>query len=62
MSAGDAAADDRGTCRPCRGTGKLVSSLGGEPHEVRCPWCGGSGRFQAGHDAQEAGPADTKQP
>ncbi len=62
MSAGDAATDDRGGCRPCRGTGKLSSSLGGEQHEVKCPWCEGSGRFQPGHDAQEAGPAETKQP
>ena len=25
---------------------------------VACPWCGGSGRFAPGRDAQEAGPAD----
>jgi hypothetical protein len=49
----------RGTCTPCRGTGKLVSGLGGNPHEVTCPWCGGSGEFQPGRDAQQAGPADT---
>lgn len=53
-------AEDRNTCRPCRGTGKLISSLGGEPHEVECPWCGGSGRYVPGRDAQEAGPADSE--
>jgi len=46
--------DDRGTCTPCRGTGKVTSALGGEQHEVTCPWCGGTGRFQAGRDAQES--------
>jgi DnaJ-class molecular chaperone len=49
--------DSRATCTPCRGTGKLVSGLGGEPHDVVCPWCGGSGEFQSGRDAQQAGPA-----
>ena len=60
MSA-NAARDDRGTCTPCRGTGRLVSTLGGDAHEVTCPWCGGSGRFQPGRDAQEAGPAEAQQ-
>jgi DnaJ-class molecular chaperone len=41
-------------CPPCRGTGKLTSTLGGTAHEVPCPWCEGSGRFIAGHDAQQA--------
>jgi DnaJ-class molecular chaperone len=41
-------------CPPCRGTGKVISNLGGEAHEVDCPWCEGSGRFIAGHDAQAA--------
>ena len=54
--------EDRGTCTPCRGTGRLVSTLGGEAHEVRCPWCEGSGRFRPGHDAQEAGPAESQGP
>jgi DnaJ-class molecular chaperone len=39
-------------CSPCRGTGKVISSLGGEQHQVTCPWCGGSGRFERGRDAQ----------
>lgn len=39
-------------CGPCRGTGTLISSAGGTPHEVRCPWCEGSGTVIPGHDAQ----------
>ena len=50
--------DDRPQCTPCRGTGKLISGLGGSPHEVTCPWCGGSGTFAPGRNAQEEGPAD----
>ncbi len=42
----------RSACSPCRGTGKVISALGGEPREVTCPWCGGSGRFTPGRDAQ----------
>jgi DnaJ-class molecular chaperone len=45
---------DRSTCTPCRGSGHLISNLGGEPHEVVCPWCGGTGRFQPGRDAQQS--------
>jgi len=47
-------ADDRTECTPCRGTGKLISGKGGEPHEVTCPWCGGNGQFQPGRDAQQS--------
>lgn len=43
---------DPGECRACRGSGKVVSNLGGEPSQVDCPWCEGSGRFIAEHDAQ----------
>jgi hypothetical protein len=50
--------DDRRVCTPCRGTGTLTSGLGGEPHQVTCPWCGGTGTFEPGRDAQQAGPAD----
>jgi DnaJ-class molecular chaperone len=53
MSPEELAADDRSVCSPCRGTGRLQSNLGGAPHEVQCPWCGGTGRFQPGRDAQE---------
>jgi DnaJ-class molecular chaperone len=39
-------------CMPCRGTGKLVSNLGGTPSTVTCPWCEGAGVRIAGIDAQ----------
>jgi DnaJ-class molecular chaperone len=41
-------------CTPCRGTGKVISTLGGTPQSVTCPWCEGSGIFQPQHDAQAA--------
>lgn len=41
-------------CSPCRGTGRLISKLGGEEHEVSCPWCEGTGTFIPEHDAQAA--------
>jgi hypothetical protein len=44
---------ERAACTPCRGTGKVISGLGGTNHEVQCPWCGGSGRFERGRDAQQ---------
>ena len=46
--------DDPGRCRACRGTGSVISNKGGSPHDERCPWCDGTGRFQPGHDAQAA--------
>jgi DnaJ-class molecular chaperone len=39
-------------CGACRGTGVVISHLGGEPHELPCPWCEGSGLRLRGHDAQ----------
>jgi hypothetical protein len=39
-------------CMPCRGTGKVISTLGGMPSRVTCPWCGGGGVRLAGIDAQ----------
>jgi DnaJ-class molecular chaperone len=45
---------DPGTCTACRGSGELISGLNGEEHRVRCPWCDGTGRFDAAHDAQAA--------
>jgi hypothetical protein len=39
-------------CDACRGTGVVISNLGGEPHEVQCPWCDGDGVRLRGHDAQ----------
>jgi hypothetical protein len=50
----DAPPEDRSTCTACRGTGQVISGLGGTPSTVSCPWCGGSGKFQAGSDAQVA--------
>ena len=44
--------DDRSVCTPCRGSGQLISNLGGSSHTVRCPWCDGTGRFQPGRNAQ----------
>jgi DnaJ-class molecular chaperone len=41
-------------CSPCRGTGQVLSNLGGSPSTVPCPWCDGSGMQIAGHDAQAA--------
>jgi DnaJ-class molecular chaperone len=41
-------------CAPCRGTGQLLSNLGGVAAQVRCPWCEGGGMQLAGHDAQSA--------
>lgn len=42
-------------CSACRGTGRVISNLGGTPHEVPCPWCEGGGRRLREHDAQEKG-------
>jgi DnaJ-class molecular chaperone len=46
-------------CMPCRGTGRLISGLGGTPHEVVCPWCRGTGKRIRGIDAQES-PAESE--
>jgi hypothetical protein len=51
------APDEAGTapdqpCPPCRGTGEVISNLGGESKRVSCPWCEGSGRWLPDHDAQ----------
>jgi DnaJ-class molecular chaperone len=54
VSTAQADAYDPQRCTACRGTGRVLSTLGGEPQEVTCPWCEGSGRFQPGHDAQAA--------
>jgi DnaJ-class molecular chaperone len=39
-------------CPPCRGTGRVVSRLGGSSTTVTCPWCEGTGHVIPGHDAQ----------
>jgi hypothetical protein len=56
MTGADRRAADFGgeACMPCRGTGRLISGLGGTPHEVVCPWCRGTGKRIAGIDAQES--------
>jgi hypothetical protein len=36
----------------CRGTGTVISNLGGTPKPVPCPWCDGSGLRGAETDAQ----------
>ncbi|MFN8176288.1 MAG: hypothetical protein U0T02_14595 [Solirubrobacteraceae bacterium] len=50
-----AGADAPVPCPPCRGTGRLISGLGGSPQDVTCPWCEGDGVLRSDHDAQEAG-------
>lgn len=39
-------------CGACRGSGSVISNIGGNPHSVSCPWCEGRGLFLADHDAQ----------
>jgi DnaJ-class molecular chaperone len=50
----DQAEDSHGPreCMPCRGTGKVISNLGGTPSTVTCPWCDGGGVRLPGVDAQ----------
>ena len=42
-------------CSACRGTGAVISHLGGERSEQPCPWCEGGGVRLRGHDAQAHG-------
>ena len=37
---------------PCRGTGKVISNLGGHASKVTCPWCEGDGTRHPEIDAQ----------
>jgi len=46
----------------CRGTGSVISSLGGAPSTVTCPWCGGGGVRVPGRDAQAAWLAERDEP
>ncbi|MGH2851734.1 MAG: hypothetical protein ACRDLP_14095 [Solirubrobacteraceae bacterium] len=39
-------------CSACRGTGTVISNLGGTAHEQPCPWCDGGGIRLPEHDAQ----------
>jgi hypothetical protein len=36
----------------CRGSGKVISNLGGSAKNVTCPWCEGGGVRIPGIDAQ----------
>jgi DnaJ-class molecular chaperone len=51
--AAEVATEQRNRCTPCRGTGQVISTLGGSPHTVTCPWCEGTGSYMPGHDAQQ---------
>ena len=48
----DGGAHEPRECMACRGTGKVISNLGGTPSTIDCPWCGGSGTRLAEIDAQ----------
>jgi len=39
-------------CMACRGSGKVISHLGGTVSTVTCPWCRGGGVRVVGNDAQ----------
>lgn len=39
-------------CMACRGSGQVISNLGGVPSDVTCPWCDGTGVRVPGIDAQ----------
>lgn len=55
MAATDAAQPaGRPACAPCRGTGHVISNLGGTAQQVTCPWCEGGGVQLPEHDAQAA--------
>jgi hypothetical protein len=45
----------------CRGSGKVISNLGGEPSTVSCPWCEGGGVRLPGIDAQAKWHGDGEQ-
>jgi len=36
----------------CRGSGQVISNLGGTPSDLTCPWCAGTGERAPGIDAQ----------
>ena len=44
-------------CMPCRGTGRVISMLGGNSTLMTCPWCGGGRVRLEGIDAQAQAPA-----
>jgi hypothetical protein len=46
--------EEESLCPPCRGTGSVISRLGGEERKVKCPWCDGTGRRRPLGEAREA--------
>jgi hypothetical protein len=62
------AAHEPRECMACRGSGQVISNLGGTPSKVTCPWCAGTGVRVPGIDAQarwpreESGAATTGDP
>jgi hypothetical protein len=54
VDGGNDGSDESRECMPCRGTGQLISNLGGSPKNVPCPWCSGTGTRQPNVDAQAA--------
>jgi hypothetical protein len=63
MASGDGDSEDLtgGThepreCMACRGTGSVISNLGGTPSTVGCPWCAGTGTRNPEIDAQAGWP------
>jgi hypothetical protein len=49
-------------CMPCRGTGQVISNLGGTTAKVPCPWCDGGGVRLTGIDAQAGWPDNVPDP
>jgi hypothetical protein len=49
-------------CMACRGSGQVISNLGGTPSTVTCPWCEGGGVRLAEVDAQAKWPANEPPP
>ena len=45
-------------CMPCRGSGQVISNLGGTPNMITCPWCAGAGVRVPDIDAQARWPRD----
>jgi len=39
-------------CMACRGSGQVISNLGGTPSKLTCPWCEGAGARIADSNAQ----------